>query len=89
MTKFDLTFEDGTERTITRKPVHLMRTEQVGGKPGVNEQVLVSLWFADTKRPALDRKDFDAWAESLEDWAIQTEDDTADPPDRTPGGSPG
>lgn len=89
MTKFDITFDDGTVRQVNRRPVHLMRTEQSVPKAGANEQVLVSIWFADQKAPALDKVAFNAWAESLDDWALVGEGDDADPPARTPGGSPG
>jgi hypothetical protein len=88
MTKFTLTYDDGSKKTVNRKPVHLMRTEQLGGKPGPNETVLISLWFADTLRPGFDRPHFENWVGDLDDWEIDMAEVESDPPGRTSGDSP-
>ena len=92
MTKFDLTFEDGTTRLVNRRPIHDLRVEQVTNKDtGPNEQVLIGLWFADSKEPVFSPKAFDKWLNTLDGWEGVTVDQEADasPPDRQPATSPG
>ena len=91
MTKFDLTFDDGTTRLVNRRPIHDLRVERVINKnTGPNEQVLIGLWFADSKEPVFSQQAFDLWLNTLDGWEIHTEDEEAadSPPARQLGTSP-
>jgi hypothetical protein len=90
VTKFDLTFEDGATRTVNRRPIHDLRVERVINKnTGPNEQVLIGLWFADSKEPVFSQKNFDEWLNALDGWEIHTEEEADDsPPARQLGTSP-
>lgn len=89
--EFSITYIDGNTEQVKRRPIHLMRAEQICKKDaGANEQLLASLWAAATGGKT-GRAAFEAWCETVEDWdrvaAVEAEDD-ADPLVPASGGSP-
>lgn len=78
-TSFRVTFVDGTESVVERRPVHLLRAERLT-KPdmGPMEQVLLQIWAAATGGKGK-ASDFESWVENVDDWErVEVED--ADPP---------
>ena len=76
---YRVTFVDGTESVVERRPVHLLRAERMTTpEMGAMEQVLLMIWAACTggkgKMP-----DFEEWMETVEDWD-RVGDVAADPP---------
>ena len=67
-TRYSITYVDGTEAVVNRRPVHLMRAERlITDATGMQEQVLLTLWAAatgGTGTPA----EFEAWADTVDDW---------------------
>lgn len=81
--RFKLTFADGEVREVERRPIHHLRAEAVSGglSGGSYTNVYASMWAADTGGKG-DRKAFEKWVESLDDWEKlpDLEDTDADPP---------
>ena len=82
-----LAFVDGSEATVTRRPIHWMRAERVA-RPGAGayETVLATAWAATTGGTG-DASAFEAWADTVESFEYVTVEDDAGPPDGEPGGS--
>ena len=82
-----LSFVDGTEATVTRRPVHWMRAERVArADAGAYETVLATAWAASTGGTG-DAAAFEAWAETVDSFEYVTTEDDAGPPDQEPDGS--
>lgn len=91
-TQHRLLFDDGTERVVTQKQVHLWRAEVMAGRahtgPGdipPNLLILALMWAADTGGTG-SVEDFESWSETLVTWT--REGDDADPPAQAPDASP-
>lgn len=78
-TSFRVTFVDGTESVVERRPIHMLRAERLTTPAmGAQEQVLLMLWAAATGGKGK-VADFEAWLETVDDWD-RVEAVAADPP---------
>lgn len=76
---FRVTFVDGTESVVERRPIHMLRAERLTTpNMGAQEQVLLMLWAAATGGKGK-VSDFEAWLENVDDWD-RVEVEAADPP---------
>jgi hypothetical protein len=88
--QYRIWFLDGTEATYARRPVHDMRAERMyGADAGANEIMLATFWACATGGTG-SRDEFEAWAETVEEWesVAASEEDEAVPLDPPGDGSP-
>ncbi len=65
---YKVTFVDGEEAVVERRPVHQLRAERLTTPTmGMQEQVLLMLWAAATGGKGK-LSDFEDWVETVEDW---------------------
>ena len=82
-----LSFTDGTEATVTRRPIHWMRAERVARpNAGAYETVLATAWAAVTGGTG-GEAEFEAWAETVDSFEYVSVEADADPPGVEPAGS--
>jgi len=79
--RFTITYTDGTIETVVRRPIHLVKVERMYPEgAGQNELLMCWLWAASTGGSGK-VADFEAWLDTVEEWApaaqVATEDDAA------------